>query len=312
MFCGNSRVYFYCLVNPGFEAQLKAEAAAHAPDLHPSFSKPGFVTFKATKPRQAPHFTFARITGRFLAKGNAAEAEKAIAQEGKRRTVHRFSLADGKGTGPEVAAGEEVLDVIALGPEEFWWGWRTVEPWGWGVPGGKPDLLLPEQAPSRAWLKLEEMLAWSRWSPEPGTVALELGSAPGGASWALLNRGCKVVGVDVAAMDKLCLDHPDYTHRGMSVRDLRKKDLPEKIDVLFCDLGLKPVEAVPQIRHLCQILPIPRLYYTLKMGEGMTTADLDQWREALRKLGYAIRSTHLPSNRMEILVAGVRTTPPEA
>lgn len=300
-------MYFYCLCNPGFEARLKAEAAAHATDLRPSFSQPGFVTFKADKPRMPPRLTFARVAGRFLGKGTLAEADVMAAQEGASRVVHRFSLTEGKGSGPEAAPGAEVLDVIAVGPDQCWWGIRTVDPWGWGVPGGVPPLDLPEAAPSRAWLKLEEMLRWSHWNPEPGTVALELGSAPGGASWALLNRGVTVVGVDVAPMASVCLGNPLYSHLALSVRDLRKKDLPDRVDVLFCDLGLKPVEAIPQIRHLCQIMPsITRLYYTLKMGEGLETAELDRWRDSLRKLGFTIRSTHLPSNRMEILVAGVR------
>jgi len=299
-------LYYYCLTNPGFESRLKAEAADHAPDLHPSFSRPGLVTFKGTKPRSAPRFTFARVSGRFLAKGNAEALEKALSGEARGRTVHHFFLPEGRGEGAEAPEGTEVFDVLHLGPNEFWWGVRTVEPWGWGVPGGIPDLKLPEEAPSRAWLKLEEMLLWTRWNPE-GSTALELGSAPGGASWALLNRGARVVGVDVAPMSKLCLEHPRYQHCETSVRDLRKKDLPEGIDVLFCDLGLKPVEAVPQVRHWCQILPsIKRVYYTLKMGEGQTTAELDGWRDAFRKLGFTVRSTHLPSNRMEILVAGVR------
>lgn len=300
-------MYFYCLCNPGFESRLKSEAAAHAPDLHPSFSKPGFVTFKATKPRQAPRLTFARVAGRFLAKGDGRTAEKAMSQEGKNRIIHRYSLAEGHGTGPRANPGQEVLDVIQLGVDEFWWGHRKVADWGWGVPGGQPELVLPSAAPSRAWLKLEEMLEWSRWSPAPGTKVLELGSAPGGASWALLNRGCEVVGVDVAPMAAVCLENPRFIHRAMSVRDLRKKDLPETIDALFCDLGLKPFEAIPQIRHLCQIFPsITRLYYTLKMGDGLDTSELDRWRDEIRRLGFVVRSTHLPSNRMEILVAGTR------
>lgn len=300
-------LYFYCLVNPGFEVRLKEEAASRFPDLHPSFSRPGFVTFKSTKGRSGVRFTFARVTGQFLGKGSAGELESFLAREGGGKAVHRFDLGQEKGDGVPASVGEEVLDVVALSDQEFWWGTRTVEAWGWGVPGGMPNFVLPEAAPSRAWLKLEEMLLWSHWSPEPGTVALELGSAPGGASWALLNRGVNVVGVDLAPMARVCLDHPHYSHCNLSVRDLRKKDLPGRIDVLFCDLGLKPVEAVPQIRHLCQIFPsIVRLYYTLKMGGGQTTADLDGWREAFRKLGFAVRSTHLPSNRMEILVAGTR------
>ena len=299
-------MYIYCLPNPGFESRLKEEALTHSPDLHPSFARHGFVTFKAAQPRPIPRFTYARVTGQFLARGNAAAAEAAVETEGKARIVHRFSLAEGKGTGLEAALGTQVLDLVAVGAE-FWWGVRTVENWDWGIPGGVPDLVLPEAAPSRAWLKLEEMLLWSRWSPEPATLALELGSAPGGASWALLNRGVRVVGVDVAPMAPVCLNHPNFTGLALSVRDLRKKDLPAGITVLFCDLGLKPVEAVPQIRHLCQILPsITRVYYTLKMGGGLTTVELDGWRDALRKLGFTIRSTHLPSNRMEITLAGLR------
>lgn len=301
-------LFFYCLPNPGFEARLKDEASVHAPDLHPSFSRPGFVTFKASRHRSVPRFTFARVSGRFLAKGNTAAAQAAVAAHGEGRVVHQFSLADGTGSGAEAPVGAEVLDVIEVAPDQFWWGVRQVELWGWGMPGGAPGLVLPDQAPSRAWLKLEEMLWWSRWSPGPKTVALELGSAPGGACWALLNRGARVVGVDVAPMAAVCLEHPHYTHLDLSVRDLRKKDLPGNLDVLFCDLGLKPVEAVPQLRHLCQIFPsITRLYYTLKLGQGQSTADLDGWFDAIRKLGFTVRTTHLPSNRMEILVAGVRS-----
>jgi len=302
-------VYFYCLVNPGFEARLKAEAQVHEPALRFSFSRPGFVTFKSETERRTPVFTFARVTGRFLAKGNAAEAEAAAEKwvAVSSGTTHRFSLAEGKGTGVEAVRNGHVFDVIEIAPGEFWWGDRVVPIPGWGSPGGVPPHSLPDDAPSRAWLKLEEMLLWSGWSPE-GSTALELGSAPGGASWALLNRGAVVFGLDVAAMADSCLNHPRYRHLAMSVRDLRKKDLPERVDALFCDLGLKPVEAVPQLRTICQWYPsIKRLYYTLKMGEGQTEEQLEGWQEQIRKMGFKVRSTHLPSNRMEILVYGVRT-----
>ena len=71
-----------------------------------------------------------------MGKGNAEAAEQALVLEGKGRRVHWFSLAEGKGTGPEAAVGEEILDIVAVAPGELWWGHRTVEPWGWGVPGG--------------------------------------------------------------------------------------------------------------------------------------------------------------------------------
>ena len=50
--------------------------------------------------------------------------------------------------------------------------------------------------PSRAWHKLEELLAWARITPAAGEQVLEIGCAPGGATVALLDRGLRVVGVD--------------------------------------------------------------------------------------------------------------------
>jgi hypothetical protein len=56
----------------------------------------------------------------------------------------------------------------------------------------------PSEFPSRAYLKLEEAL---RWAGEmilvrSGDTALEIGSAPGGGAYALLERGLQVYGVD--------------------------------------------------------------------------------------------------------------------
>ena len=56
-------------------------------------------------------------------------------------------------------------------------------------PGGRLPLRLPPEAPSRAWLKLEEGLAFSGLGLRPGQVAVEIGAAPGGASWALRSAG---------------------------------------------------------------------------------------------------------------------------
>ena len=62
-------------------------------------------------------------------------------------------------------------------------------------PGGKMDIILPPEAPSRAYLKIQEALLWSEAPLKSGDVVVEIGSAPGGASLALLNRGCTVVGI---------------------------------------------------------------------------------------------------------------------
>lgn len=300
-------MFYYALCQPGAEAWLRSEAAWARPDLHPSFAKPGFVTFKGPE-GPPPRLLFARVAGTFSAKGGVeAWAEAARAHEADGGLSHLSWPALPRAEGRPAPAGTRVLDGVVIDETQVWWGVRTVTPWTWGWPGGLPALDLPAGAPSRAWLKLEESLLWSGWDPAPGTVAVELGSAPGGASWALLNRGVRVTGVDVAAMDPRCLTHPAYTHVAGSVRDLRKKQLPAAPEVLFCDLGLRPLEAVPQIRHLCRILPsLRRLYYTLKLGDGLDFRALDGWFAALRALGFELHSTHLPSHRQELLVAGFR------
>ena len=300
-------MFLYSLVNPGYEALLKAEVAFRHPEFTPSFSRPGYVTFKGPASHGVPTFWFARANGVFLAKGKAADAKALIDQHSSGRVVHFFDLLMKAATGEPAGPETEILDVVDLGDGELWLGHRTVKPYRWSIPAGLPLLVLPVQAPSRAWLKLEEVLLWSGWAPEPTTVAVELGSAPGGASWALLQRGVQLTGVDVAAMNDVCLSHPGYTHVALSVRDLRKKHLPVRIDALFCDLGLSPVEAIPQLRELCHLHPeISRLFYTLKWGEGIPMATLQKHLDALHTLGFTLRCTHLPSNRAELTVVGTR------
>ena len=301
-----ANMFVYVLVNPGMEPWLKAEAAFRHPELKLSYSRPGLVTFKAPEGRGEPHFWFSRVSGIFRVKTAPASLDTELNLWSEGRTVHRTLLAHQSSEGTIAQQGDQVLDVLDLG-QELWLGTRTVKPFTWGHPGGLPGLALPAQAPSRAWLKATEQLLWSGWEAPVGSVAVELGSAPGGASWALLQQGFQVTGVDLAAMDKLCLDHRSYSHVTLSVRDLRKKHLPVHIDALFCDLGLSPVEAIPQIRELSHVHPeISWLFYTLKLGQKLPMEQLQKHLDSLHALGFTLRCTHLPSNKSELTVVGFR------
>ena len=48
---------------------------------------------------------------------------------------------------------------------------------------------MPAEAPSRAYAKIEEAIAWAQLPVRAGDVALEIGAAPGGAVMALARRG---------------------------------------------------------------------------------------------------------------------------
>src|SRR4029078_5539087 len=78
-------------------------------------------------------------------------------------------------------AGQLVLDCVIVEPDEWWIGYHRAAsiPSRWA--GGLFDTEMPSDAVSRAYLKMEEALAWSRMPLRTGDVWAEIGSAPGGA-----------------------------------------------------------------------------------------------------------------------------------
>ena len=67
--------------------------------------------------------------------------------------------------------------------------------------------------PSRAYLKLWEALTLIGARPGPGDVCLDLGSSPGGWSWALKQMGARVISVDKAPLDPAVARLPGIEHR---------------------------------------------------------------------------------------------------
>src|SRR6185503_204959 len=70
------------------------------------------------------------------------------------------------------------------------------------APGGRLRVHVPEAAPSRAAMKLVEALTWLDRSPESGDLCVDLGAAPGGWTWVLLERRARVIAVDPANLDR--------------------------------------------------------------------------------------------------------------
>ena len=86
---------------------------------------------------------------------------------------------------------------------------------------------VPADAPSRAYAKIEEAIAWASLPIEAGQVALEIGAAPGGAVMALARRGLEVCGRRYretrAAGDRAM---PGVHHLAIKVGALRWEQLP--------------------------------------------------------------------------------------
>ncbi len=93
--------------------------------------------------------------------------------------------------------------------------------------------------PSRAYLKLWEALTLVGTRPGPGDVCLDLGSSPGGWSWALAQMGARVISVDKAPLDPAVALLPGIEHHRDSAFALDPLAIG-KMDWLFCDIVCYP------------------------------------------------------------------------
>ena len=308
--------FFFCATNVGSERLLKAEIARIREDARPAFARPGLDTFKVDRDL-APDFelaaTFARAWGISLGAGDAAAAARAV---GATR-LHAWQRDGGPAPAPALratglfapgdvaVAGETVLDAIFAPGEPAWLGWHVHAdghaPW----PGGLVPVIVPPEAPSRAYAKVEEAIAWWGAPVRRGETAVEIGSAPGGASYALLRRGLSVVGVDPGAMDPVVATHPAFRHVRAAVGDVRRADLPAEAHWLLVDVNLAPQVALHAVRRLVPMIRarLRGAILTLKLNEDGFAAEIPAFLARVRELGFDdARAIQLPANRSEVCV----------
>lgn len=152
-------------------------------------------------------------------------------------------LLDGlQAAGIDQAGGRPTLHIFLEASDQAVIGLSdpaNASPW----PGGIPRLRLPSAAPSRSVLKLDEALGLFLGSEEraawlrPGRRAVDLGAAPGGWSWLLLERGLKVEAVDNARLAPAVAGHPRLTHHRADGFTWRPRG---QVDWLVCDMVARP------------------------------------------------------------------------
>ena len=313
-------VFATCL--PGMEPALKLDVARARAELRLSYSRPGLVTFKSPHPvpaDDAPGSGFAWVWGRSIgAAADPAAAARQIAALGATR-VHAFPrdpalavepLAWQLGPGGPAEPGELVADLI-LGAhgEPAWLGVHRHDRSRSAHPGGGFPVALPADAPSRAYAKIEEAIAWAGLPVVRGQVALELGAAPGGAVLALARRGVEVWAVDTGVLASHVAALPGVHHLAKPAGAVRWEELPERIDWLLVDMNLAPQVALHEAARL-----MPRLratlrgaVITLKLNDWTFVPELPALVERIRGMGFSdVRLRHLPSNRQEICALALR------
>lgn len=327
----------------GAESALKKEIHREIPDLVFAYSRPGFVTFKNQGPDLHIDFTlrsvFARAYGISLGKGKSAheilaflpkdlgpahlhvwerdehapgeeplgyepgaravEMEKALRIEAGQKQYRQHSRLE---------PGDPVIDVIWIDPDHWWVGVHAHGPEHSEFPGGRIPVSMPENSPSRAYLKLEEAILWSGAPVRSGDTAVEIGSAPGGASLALLNRGVKVIGIDPAAMAPVVAKHPGFVHIPKAIGAVLREDLPTEVNWLLLDMNVRPDIALAALERLAVRMGEGFLgvLFTLKLNQWKLAGQIPQWLAQVKGLGLSrVKATQLYTNRQEIFVLGL-------
>lgn len=207
--------------------------------------------------------------------------------------------------------GEIVLDCVLVAPGEWWVGWHTVASVEQRWPGGVAPLVAPRRLISRAYLKILEALLWSELPVEAGDKCVEIGSAPGGACLALLERGCIVVGIDPAEMDPLVLAQPGFTHVRTRAKDA-KHAVFRNCRWLIMDANVAPkytLDTVTAILARPQVRP-EGLILTFKLTDPKLVAKLPDFAVRLARCGYRrIRMRQLSFNRQEVCVVASEPAP---
>jgi len=231
------------------------------------------------------------------------------AQQIYRHCPHPETLApDAADQGRPARPGEHVLDCVIVHPNEWWVGCHRAKlvPSLWA--GGAIPVETPPDMVSRAYLKMEEALRWSRLPIPAGARSAELGSAPGGASQALLKRGVSVLGIDPADMHPAVLAHPHFTHLRRRANQVRRREF-RKIRWLMADMNVAPnttLEAVESIVTHPEV-HVRGMILTLKLIEWESAGGVPEWLRRIRGWGYNIvRARQLLYNRQEICVSALQ------
>jgi 23S rRNA (cytidine2498-2'-O)-methyltransferase len=122
--------------------------------------------------------------------------------------------------------------------------------------------------PSRAYLKLWEALTLLGICPRPGEVCLDLGSSPGGWSWALQRMGANVISVDKAPLAPAIERLPRIEHRFASAFALDPRALGP-VDWLFSDVVCYPARLLTLIERWLAAGTCRRFICTIKF-QGQT------------------------------------------
>ena len=174
-------------------------------------------------------------------------------------------------------------------------------------PMGIARLRMPGAAPSRSTLKLAEALmeffpeGTPRKSLAPGMTAVDLGAAPGGWTWQLVQRGFMVIAVDNGPMDPALLETGQVKQRREDGFRFRPQ---QPVDWMVCDMVESPARIASLASQWVAAGWCRETIFNLKLPMKKRWEEVERCRAlidaALGGRGYFLRMKQLYHDREEV------------
>ncbi|MBN2191233.1 MAG: 23S rRNA (cytidine(2498)-2'-O)-methyltransferase RlmM [Polyangiaceae bacterium] len=172
------------------------------------------------------------------------------------------------------------------------------------APGGRFRMRVRRSRPSRSARKLEEALAWFGVEPSPGELCVDLGAAPGGWSWALLERRARVIAVDPGRLRRDLMEHRGVEYLSQSAFRFTPST---PADWLFCDMAWRPHEVAELLAKWGRRRWASLLVANLKLPMRRKAANVEELRGIVATGGWRdVRSRQLYHDRDEVTVTAHR------
>ena len=140
---------------------------------------------------------------------------------------------------------------------------------------------------------------------QPGDLAVEIGSSPGGACGRLLELGLRVIGIDPAEMDPRINQHRNFQHIRARGGDLPRRQF-RGAKWLLVDSNVRPDQTLTTIENIVTHgqSDFVGLLITLKIGEYSSASLIQKWFE--RIVGWKpshVQVRQLARNKCEVCFA---------
>ncbi len=290
------------MINPESKEWLKEELKIYQKDLKLSYSRDFILTY--IKPKN--DFSYAPVFSRHWGISLKIGTKEACLLEFEKMNS-KSSLIETE-TATAYPKGQ-FFELIKIREDEYLLGF--VEKPLSKYPLANPGITLSEKAPSRAYLKIKEVISVANLNFNPNENVIEFGSSPGGAVFALLENGQNVIGVDTGKMHEACLNHPNYKHISKSIQEVLLSDFEVnyKLDWLLSDMNLSPVAVFSELEKFFErtkIKPQKGIVLTLKMTKKDLVRSFNGLEKKMEKLGYRVSfMSQLSQHHTEFCMVGL-------